>query len=138
MKDVFKRICYAQIASDGGKGIDNLKIFAPTIWCKGYSAKDREILRAINLINAGKGYSVKYSVKYDHTSRRMGDCYIVYFTYKVDGCRKQVSFHSFNRLLEQYQVANNDHIVRWDGKSSRQNVLELLSSFSSTKGANKR
>jgi len=125
MKDVFKCICNAQIASDGGKGIDILRFYAPTVWQKGYKAKDREILRAISLINKGNGYSVKYSVSRDYYSTRLDRrCYIVYFTYKVNGERKQISFHTFMDLSD--YTASSTHIVRWDKGNSRQNVIELL------------
>ena len=125
MKDIFKRICYAQIASDGGKNIETLKSFAPVVWRKGYTAKDREILRAISLINNGDGYGVKYSVAKDYYSKSLNrQCYIDYFTYLLDGKRKQISFHTFSNL-ENY-VATDIHIVRWDRKISRKNVWELL------------
>jgi hypothetical protein len=127
MKDIFKRICLAQIASDGGKGIPDLAMYAPKIWAKGYKAKDREILRAIDLIQSGHGYNVKYSVALDRFTRWGGSCYIVYFTWKdTSGSKKQVSFHSFEEKLYEHCNRSGVHTTRWDHKSSRQNVLDLL------------
>lgn len=125
MKDVFKRICLAQIASDGGKGITELYSYAPSIWHRGYDVKDREILRAISLIRSGNGYGVKYSVVWDRAWSGV-NCYIVYFTWRdTNGSKKQVSFHSFNSRLSEY-CATVKHVTRWDHKSSRQTVVNLL------------
>lgn len=122
MKDIYKHIINAQVASDGGKGIEEIKYLAPKIWEQGYKVKDREIMRAINLIKNGNGFDVKFSVKRDYFSKRMGQCYIVYFTFEN---RKQASFHSFNSALCDY-VATDLHIVRWDRNSSRNSILSLV------------
>lgn len=125
MKDIYKHIINAQVASDGGKGIDEIKNLAPKIWKQGYKVKDREIMRAINLIKNGNGYDVKFSVKRDYYSKTMGQCYIVYFTF---GNKKQASFHSYNDELCNY-VATDVHIVRWDRDSSRDTILYLEETY---------
>lgn len=126
MKDIFKRICYAQIASDGGKSIETLKNYNEKIWLQGYKAKDREIKRALELIESGNGFNVKYYIAKDYFSKNLGGwVFIVYFNYKdSNGTRKQISFHSFNQELE--NKVNSNYVTRWDRNSSRENVIDLL------------
>lgn len=134
-------IIKAQVASDGGKNIDDIKRILPysnLVWKKGYSVKDEYIFQAIKLIlqagKRGKECGFRFYVAGSHIEYYDDwvNCYIVYFDFKIGVERYQVSFHSFNRGLEKYRHKSDSYYkTRWnkkrDGhrKSSRSSVQIL-------------
>ena len=122
-------IIRAQVASDGGKSIEELSSMlcnysqeSSYIWqtlnLKGYANKDFNIVSAIKAIIADKNSGFTFYVKPE------GNSFVVYFNFKLKHARKQVSFHSFNPLLSRY--VNKKHATKWDKNSSRQTCLELF------------
>lgn len=130
-KFVAINIIKAQIASDGGKGIselrDSIKLIdnSDYIWDStkkhGYRGKDSYIVKAIEYIRTHKNCGFRYSVQ-------NGDIFgsdIVYFWYKnSNGKRKQISFHTFSEKINKYN--KKTYRTRWDEGSSRSNCLDLF------------
>lgn len=121
---IAKEIVKAQIASDGGKGIKDIAdtIDIGGVYCKkGYDIKDVCIRKAIKMINRCKKSGFYYFVQScdDFTN----PCYIVYFNFKIDGERYQVSFHTFSDLDH---FCNQKTTTRWSKKvSSRESAVVL-------------
>lgn len=122
--NIAKCIVNAQICSDSGKGYyyDSLvySSLAKAMRRKRYKGKDTQILKAIKLVNCQKKSGFFYYVKADTSGTA---AYIVYFNFKLNGKRKQISFHSFDRRLEKF--TNNACPTYWDKKSSRETAIEL-------------
>lgn len=126
-KQIAKNIILAQIASDGGKGFETkTPLFLSSAYTKkGYRAKDNRIMRAIEGINCNKNSGFYYNVKLSHYSNYMKSyCYIIYFNFKINGVKKQISFHSFSCELSKY--SSNKTVTRWIKKNdSRDCCLDL-------------
>lgn len=121
---VCKYIVLAQISSDGGKMIPDIKDTLPignVYFKKGYKMKDSLIMKAIKTIQCTKDSGFRFCVK--ECSGFRSRAFIVYFNFKLDGKRCQISFHSFNTKLERY--INNSVSTRWDKKSSRKTAESL-------------
>lgn len=94
--EIARLICLAEAASDSGKGFsvltfrrtasDNANEYA-------YAAKPKYIRKAINLINSNPRLGWNYWVE-QAPDQNGCDSVIVYFDYKVNGKRIQVSFHT--------------------------------------------
>lgn len=126
---VCKYLVLAQIASDGGKhlwfGKDDLSnslSIGPVYRLKGYSVKDSEIIKAINTITRSKK-STGFHFYVKEVDGFRSRAFLVYFNFKLDGKRYQISFHSFNLKLEKF--ANDKFSTRWDKKSSRESAKVL-------------
>ena len=119
MKRILKYIAEAQLHSDAGKGIYDLEEYMQKEGI-GYAYKDKCIIRAIHLINTKKNSGVYYNVKRDSSHIAY---FIVYFNYKIDGKRRQISFHSFDMNLEKF--ISKSCSTRWDKKNSRANAKEI-------------
>lgn len=130
-KFVAINIIKAQISSDGGKGIcelrDELKLIdnASYIWDAakkhGYCGKDSYIFKAIEYIRTHRNCGFRYSVQ-------DGDIFgsnIVYFWYKDSRGRKQISFHTFFPKINRYNNKKK-YKTRWDEGNSRNNCLDLF------------
>lgn len=139
MEKFIYNICYAQIASDGGKNIATNKKFNEKIFNNGYSIKDDFIIEAIKEIDklnhTNKYCNGHYYVSYEHCfanyTMRM---YIVYFNFKYNEKKYQVSFHMpvkmcsdiDNFLYKKYRKSSQR--ISWrKNQVSRNNVLEILS-----------
>lgn len=121
-KKIAKAIILAQVASDGGKKIDDIAEISLITWSAGYSAKDRLIKSAIKDILRSRGHSIfSFYVTNDDS---IGS-YLVYFNYRLNGERRQISFHTFGDYFWRFVTNNNTHHTRWDEGSSRANALEL-------------
>ena len=129
-KAICKSIILAQVASDAGKGIDDLYFLlrkSPKLqndiedanWM-GYSAKDKYIISAIKNICKSKQSHVRFYV----TKCDIVQSYLVYFTANLNGKRYQVSFHSFCHGLEKF-CHSNEITTHWDKKSSRNSCHKL-------------
>lgn len=122
-KRIAREIILAQVASDGGKGIPDLKrIFkaAYPVWQAGYVAKDEHIARAIALIKESKDSDFRFSVT---KSEDFGGSRIIYFEWKGG---LQVSFHSFVGHLSRWHTLKHRPMI-WDRDigGSRQNCWAL-------------
>lgn len=116
-KKIAEAIVYAQIASDAGKGIEilegsNLRKYMSTL-SKGYHAKDGYIFSAIKLIRNTKNCSYKYYVT-AQPDQHGSPSFIIYFNFKVNGKREQVSFHSFNKKMWK-ELVGSGTICHWQG-----------------------
>ena len=94
--EIARLICLAEAASNSGKGFSVLA-FRRTSSEKAneyaYAAKPKYIRKAINLINSNPKLGWNYWV--EKTSDQNGyDSVIVYFDYKINSKRIQVSFHN--------------------------------------------
>ena len=133
-KKIATDIIRAQVASDGGKFIVCPAL--DTMWGKfykvfrqGYDAKDHNIEGAIRKIQSYKNSSFKFNVR--RTPDQNGyPSYIIYFNYKLNGERRQISFHSpANRgwsTYEKYCSKAGSNMIHWDHKSSQANAVELF------------
>lgn len=121
---IAKCIVNAQICSDAGKYIYDEDLcyssLCKAMQKKAYKGKDTQIFKAISLINCNKGSGFYYFVTKD--KQYIAD-YIVYFNFKINGKRKQISFHSYDKRLERFTGKSCN--TYWDRKSSRQAVIEL-------------
>lgn len=127
-KKIARDIVLAQVASDAGKNIFHTELNQlemPSIWeaeNEGYANKDKYILRALDRISKNPNTGFKFSVK------ELGfDRYIVYFSFKINEKKYQVSFHSFERSLLRFAI--NSAGTRWDKKSSRDACVALAHAY---------
>lgn len=131
-KKIAKHIILAQCASDGGKGISLIKDMLGdeslySYEC-GYGDKDHQIFSAMSLIARYHCKEFRYSVTRTDTCYARGSwCFLVYFTFKLNGKRYQVSFHSFNSGL--YHYYKHSQNVYWDEKSSRRSCVLLANHY---------
>lgn len=132
-KAIAEAIIMAQVASDAGKGIDDLALKLidnarnRNAQRHGYNVKDLYILKALSHVNAAKNSDVRYFVTRDEHI----NSYLVYFDIRLNGRRMQVSFHSFNRKLKAYLGSKEPS--HWDHKSSRNSCLYMAEYFKMTK-----
>ena len=105
-KNVLMHIINAQVASDLAKGVEfpeytRLKKygFYNGLYYKDcYNQKDKELARALGLIDSHPRMGINYYVvrKSDQNGNSSN---IIYFTFKIDGRRFQMSFHNFSRTI---------------------------------------
>lgn len=127
-REIARTIVYAQVASDGGKRISDIaKINDHTypIWKKGYDAKDGLLMKAITLINKSDASAFRYFVSKGNISGST----IVYFDFRIEGRRYQVSFHTFSSKVRRYTVKRGRYATRWDEKSSRESCRLLAEAY---------
>ena len=126
-----RHIILAQSASDGGKYdweeakkrkiprflIPSDPHACKRAWTQGYPAKDEHILCALREIARRRGAcGIRFFVRPDGDIAR----YLVYFTFKIEGERYQISFHSFDDRLRRFiKAGDRTHHTRWDHKISR-------------------
>lgn len=129
-RKIAEAIVYAQIASDAGKGIitlktNNVKKYNSTIE-KDYNVKDGYIFSAINLIRNTKNCSYKYYIT-AQPDQHGNPSFLIYFNFKVNGKREQVSFHSFNKKLWKGLIGSGT-VCHWQGgvKGSREGCKKLI------------
>jgi len=128
-KSIVRNIVLARVASDGGKNITSMKYILPpysiSAWKNGYQDKDMYIRKAISTICDCHGKSgFSFSVQIDKESKAD---FLVYFTFRVDGKRRQVSFHSYDTFLERFVDTSDRHHTRWNRKMVSFTVAELAS-----------
>lgn len=136
-KDVLALLVKAQIASDGGKKIEDLKIYDEEAWRRGYWYKDDCIINAIYNIERKKCKNISYYIKYSHNwvSRYQTNLYmfVIYFNFKINGKANQMSFHYIaeNKYDIEFLLRrcnNSSHKTRWKGVegSCRTTALQLI------------
>lgn len=127
-KKIAEAIILAQVASDGGKNIPDIKNIldnSASVWKKGYLEKDKYILKAINLIDMSRNSRFRYYVKEGDIPHSA----LVYFNYKnAQGKRElQISFHTFSKKIKKWisKRENPVYVTTWDEGSSRLNCMKL-------------
>lgn len=142
LKDIIVLVASAQRHSDEGKVIKNERKAYYACWENndfsikaehqdvlsfkntksfyGYEGKDKAIVAAIKIINSHKYMGVNYFIKLDSNS----DAAIVYFNFKIDSERYQVSFHTFSKKLK--KLAGKGSPCRWEKKMSSRETCQLL------------
>lgn len=136
VKQIIKEIILAQVSSDYPKGRTALRkeierspkrelMFLIRHYGYTYAHKDIHIKTAIKYICATHPKEVHFYVKVDADKVAK---YLIYFDIKVNGKRRQVSFHSFSDEWKRYlsPVGSSTH---WDRKCSQQNCIELFKEF---------
>lgn len=129
-KRIARAIILVQVASDGGKGYRYFKGSVPNekfANLMGYNAKDDYILDAINLINRyGKSSGFSYYIG-ESDIDSWNESAIVYFNFKIDNKRYQISFHTFGEeiISRRHESKNENHRTRWDKASSRKAAMKL-------------
>lgn len=127
-REIARHIVLSQISSDAGKGIKELHINGDKKAYKlGYKIKDAHIEHAIKLINKNKLNSFRYWVerKPDQNGHMSN---VVYFTYKNNEIRLQISFHCFSRTIRGH--VNKGVITEWTKiKNCRENCGILKEIF---------
>ena len=111
---IARHIIYAQMASDAGKGIVSLKTschsFDDEVKNKGYDTKDGFIFKAVSLI---RGTKTNFNYWVEKAPDQRGNMsFGVYFDFKVDGKRQQVSFHTFSKKW--VSLVHTGRKTRWD------------------------
>ena len=124
---IANNIILAQVASDGGKGVENIAdIFNDSrdVWEEGYAVKQFYIKAAI--MDIQKSQRMGHPQMFHYSVRDGGRSKIVYFTFYLNGVRRQVSFHTFGLDVP---LSGNRQKVRWDKKVSREAVIDLAAQF---------
>ena len=111
-------IIRAQKSSDYGKGINRIslskKLSRP---CRmGYGFKEADILEAIRLIRRNKT-QFNYWVEFAPDQNGVNSI-LVYFDFKIDGKRFQVSFHNHNYGNELESYVNTGRKTHWHKNTS--------------------
>lgn len=126
-KKIAESVILAQVASDGGKNIPDIQTILPTAyqaWKEGYPAKDRYIIKAINLINMSHHSKFRYYV----VPGDIKESILVYFDYRdLKGRKLQISFHTFNPKIEKWISKRKypRYTTEWTEESSREACLIL-------------
>lgn len=130
-KIIAKAIVMAQMCSDSGKYIDGLNTSDNQ---KRYTDKfkyNRKVfheVHAIKLINTNNSF-FNYYVKEELDQNKFPSI-IVYFGFKVEGKKYQVSFHNpTNRADELKPFVGKGFNQRWDKKNSRETCQILIDYF---------
>lgn len=135
-KQIAKYIILAQIASDGGKDIYERELIGKwhrywddatvneKVADSGYEYKSEYIRKAILRINALG--PAKCGFNYWATTN--GHTHIVYFSFKLDGERYQISFHDFSPFVKQVATKNKavEHKMHWETKLPSRETAILL------------
>ena len=125
--NIDKKVAYliikAQMCSDSGKkGIENN--YYHYCWKYrsekfGYGHKNMLIFRAMDRIAQMHGTSgFHYFIGHDRFD-------IVYFNFKIEGNKYQISFHVPGGVPERYKKYNDKHVTHWDHNSSREACYAL-------------
>ena len=119
-----KCIVLAQIASDAGKYISGDLVSNNNganrhAISHGYGDKDKFLKNALCSILRDKNSGFVF-----HVSDGGSTPSLVYFNFKLNGERKQISFHSFDPWLEKFHTGKC--ATRWDKGSSRDTARELM------------
>ena len=123
---ICKLLASAQIASDAGKDKYLMPNYLGAI--ENYRGKDAYIFTAIKTCIKKKNTGFNFFVEKDIVTP-----YLVYFSFKYNGKKYQISFHSYDCRLEQF-VSPNSHYEYWDRESSRETAILLQKIFLLQKG----
>ena len=126
-KEIARHICLAQVSSDAGKRIYILKMEGTRRAIEwGYTSKDKELIKAIELINSVKITETQFRYfviekpdQNGHKSR------IVYFYDTLN--KLQISFHCFCGKIKAQKGKGVP--MQWDKRNSRANCKKLIKIF---------
>lgn len=126
-KEIARHICLAQVSSDAGKRIYILKMEGTRRAIEwGYTSKDKELIKAIELINSVKITETQFRYfviekpdQNGHKSR------VVYFYDKIN--KLQISFHCFCGKIKAQKGKGVP--MQWDKRNSRENCQKLIEIF---------
>ena len=126
-KEIARHICLAQTASDAGKGLNILSLEGDKrakLW--GYSLKDKEIIKAISLINSSKitECQLRYYVA-EMPDQNGNKSRVVYFYNTQE--KIQISFHTFCGEIKNHK--NKGVPMQWDKRNPRENCQKLIEIF---------
>lgn len=133
---IARLVCLAQDASDSGK-FESFLTFRNTDNSvareRGYNVKTAYILKAVRLINSNPRCGWNYFVSGQTPDQNRHPSIIVYFEYKNDGNRYQISFHtpwSLAPTSMETQMTKG-RTTRWNHQSdgSRYNCQRLIDMF---------
>ena len=111
-KEIARHICLAQTASDAGKGLNILSLEGDKrakLW--GYSLKDKEIIKAISLINSSKITECQFRYYVVEMPDQNGNKSRVVYFYNTQE-KIQISFHTFCGEIWRYIRAAVEGIPR--------------------------
>jgi len=89
---------------------------------RGYAHKDWAIINAIRLIALSHNKTYRYSVSRG-LDQNDQPCFIVYFDFKIEGKRQQISFHCFNESLSRF--VKNSSKSSWNKKNCAYTARQL-------------
>lgn len=126
-KEIARHICLAQVSSDAGKRIYILKMEGTRRAIEwGYYSKDKELIKAIELINSVKITETQFRYfvieKPDQNGQKSR---IVYFYDTLN--KLQISFHCFCGKIKAQK--GNGVPMKWDKRNSRENCQKLIEIF---------
>ena len=126
-KSCAKYIVLAQMCSDAGKGI--WAEYEHRAWRVraekfGYRNKPMFIMKAMDEISKLRGTSGFHYFISRGIAEWGEPCDLVYFNFKIEGVRHQISFHVPELVPDRY-LKRSGHGTRWDEKSSREACLAL-------------
>lgn len=123
-REISRHICLAQIASDAGKGKYRLHIKGDeNAVALGYPEKDKEILKAISLINSVDISTTDFRYCVTEESDQNGTTSRIVYFYDTKN-KLQISFHTFCGKIKKHK-GEGTHMF-WCGKQSAQFVKKLI------------
>lgn len=123
-REIARHIALAQIASDAGKRIYRLHIKGDKRAVKfGYSEKDKEILKAISLINSVDISTVDFRYFVTEEPDQNGIKSRVVYFYDTKN-KLQISFHTFCGKIKKHKGEGT--FMFWCGKQSAQFTKKLI------------
>lgn len=133
---IARLVCLAQDASDSGKyeQVLNFRNTNNAVARKhGYSVKTSYIMKAIKIINSNPRCGWNYYISGQTPDQNRYPSVIVYFEYKDDGNRYQVSFHTPWSLVPDNMTAQmtKGRQTRWNHQigGSRRDCQRLIKRF---------
>lgn len=119
-----------QVASDGGKCIDDIIDILPGsigAYYRGYKAKDEYLSKFLSLVTKvgpASGFHF-YVTDGDITP------YLVFVWFRLNGRKRQVSFHSYNDALLKYKTHDcRRYATHWDKlHGSREACIDLANAI---------
>lgn len=133
---IARLVCLAQDASDSGKyeSVLNFRNTDNSVARKrGYNVKSAYILKAVKLINSNPRCGWNYFVSGQTPDQNRHPSIIIYFEYKNDGNRYQISFHTPWNLAPPNMETQmtKGRTTRWNHQigGSRYNCQRLIDMF---------
>jgi len=125
---IAEAIVSTQVASDAGKCKYEITLKNNFAMHEGYDAKVHFQVRALEMIRNSKRSNFNYYVVRAEDQNGC-DSVIVYFDFKIDGKRYQVSFHNpYDRSYRLKKYIGSGRVTRWnnDRNTSRYGCIKLI------------
>jgi len=120
-----------QVASDGGKYIDDIIDILPGsigAYHRGYKAKDEYLFKFLSLVTkVGPASGFHFYVTDGGITP-----HLVYIWFRLNGRKRQVSFHSYDNALLKYKAYHHGRYkTRWDRlhDGSREACIDLANAI---------